>query len=393
MNKTIYSAIEKLDTWVDNSDWKAYDPFDGLSSKYAKYLTLNNPLLKIMLQQSVRRVPINLRPILGIKPEISSKAMGFFAQGYLKLYQTYNTKIFLDKATYCLNWLINNPSNGYSGYCWGNHFDYQSRGGRIPKGVPTVVWTGLIGHAFMDAYDMFGEKKYLSVVKSISQFIINDLPKVQLNDSLCIGYTPQKKDTKLSNAIHNSNMIGASILARLYQETRDSELLDLAEKAVMFTMNYQLENGGFYYGVARKHHWVDSFHTGYVLEALYNYVKYTDDNTYLRNLEKGYAYFINTFFGVDGIPRYYNYKTAPIDIQCASQGIQTLTNLRSLDSRSLEVSRKVANWTITNMQDSTGYFYFRKYPFIINKTPTLHWGQATMLAALAILNYNLKKSR
>jgi len=391
MNDTIYSAIEKLDNWVENHDWKAYDPFDGLSSKYTKYLTLNNPLLKIVLQQSVRRVPVNLRKILGIKPEVSSKAMGFFAQGYLKLYQTYNSKIFLDKATYCLNWLIDNPSDGYSGYCWGNHFDYQSRGGRIPKEVPTVVWTGLIGHTFMDAYELVGEEKYLSVVKSISQFIINDLPKIQLNDSLCIGYTPQKKDTELSNAVHNSNMIGASILARLYKETRDSALLDLAEKAVKFTMNYQLDNGGFYYGVAKKYHWVDSFHTGYVLEALYHYTQYSGDETYLRNLDNGYTYFINTFFGIDGTPRYYNYKIAPLDIQCASQGIQTLTNLRSLDSRSIAIAEKVAGWTITNMQDSTGYFYFRKYPFIINKTPTLHWGQATMLAALATLNYNLLK--
>ena len=33
------------------------------------------------------------------------------------------------------------------------------------------------------------------------------------------------------------------------------------------------------------------------------------------------------------------------------------------------------------MQDNTGYFYYRRYsPWIVNKTPTLHWGQATMLA-------------
>ena len=37
------------------------------------------------------------------------------------------------------------------------------------------------------------------------------------------------------------------------------------------------------------------------------------------------------------------------------------------------------------MQDETGYFYYRKYPLITNKTPTLHWGQATMFAALALL--------
>jgi hypothetical protein len=41
------------------------------------------------------------------------------------------------------------------------------------------------------------------------------------------------------------------------------------------------------------------------------------------------------------------------------------------------------------MQDKTGYFYYRKYPVMTNKTPTLHWGQATMFAALAILDSHL----
>jgi hypothetical protein len=36
------------------------------------------------------------------------------------------------------------------------------------------------------------------------------------------------------------------------------------------------------------------------------------------------------------------------------------------------------------MQDASGYFYYRRYSrWLVNKTPTLHWGQATMLSALA----------
>ena len=51
---------------------------------------------------------------------------------------------------------------------------------------------------------------------------------------------------------------------------------------------------------------------------------------YQPALEKGYHFYLTTFFGSDGTPRYYNYKTSPLDIQCASQGIQTLVNLRRL---------------------------------------------------------------
>jgi len=46
----------------------------------------------------------------------------------------------------------------------------------------------------------------------------------------------------------------------------------------------------------------------------------------------------------------------------------------------------VARWTIANMQDPSGYFYYRRYPFMVARTPMLHWGQATMYRALAYLS-------
>jgi len=43
------------------------------------------------------------------------------------------------------------------------------------------------------------------------------------------------------------------------------------------------------------------------------------------------------------------------------------------------------------MQDPSGYFYYRRYSRrIVNKTPTLHWGQATMMSALAGLYQQLQ---
>ena len=77
-------------------------------------------------------------------------------------------------------------------------------------------------------------------------------------------------------------------------------------------------------------------------------------------------------------------KTLPIDIQCCSQAIDTLVYFGGRDRDSLGLAVRVARWTIRHMQDSTGYFYYRRYaPWLANKTPTLHWGQATMLCALA----------
>jgi hypothetical protein len=107
-------------------------------------------------------------------------------------------------------------------------------------------------------------------------------------------------------------------------------------------------------------------------------------------MNRGYEYWKKTFFLADGTPRYYSHKTLPIDIQCCSQAIDTLVFFRDRDPESLEVAGRVAQWTIRNMQDRTGYFYYRRFsPWMVNKTATLHWGQATMLCALAGLYSSL----
>src|SRR5438067_11354813 len=114
-DRKVYEALRDLDGWIVRSDWKAYDPFDGLNSPISGLLTLGMPRLKQVWAQSVRRFPVNLRPLLGIRKTTSTKAMGFFAQGYLKLYQTHGKKDDLEKMRFCLQWLSDHPSPGYKG--------------------------------------------------------------------------------------------------------------------------------------------------------------------------------------------------------------------------------------------------------------------------------------
>ncbi len=128
---------------------------------------------------------------------------------------------------------------------------------------------------------------------------------------------------------------------------------------------------------------VDNFHTAYVLDCLKWYGIATNDTRFDRKMMDGYQYWKQTFFLSDGTPRYYDRKTQPLDIQCCSQAMDTLVFFSDQDPDSLQLALKVAQWTIKHMQDRSGYFYYRRYSFgIVNKTPTMHWGQATMLCAL-----------
>ena len=78
-------------------------------------------------------------------------------------------------------------------------------------------------------------------------------------------------------------------------------------------------------------HWVDNFHTAYVLDCFKHYVAGTGDDRFDRRWMRGYEYWKKTFFLADGTPRYYHHKTLPLDIQCSSQAIDTLVFFRDRD--------------------------------------------------------------
>jgi hypothetical protein len=374
----IYHSIARLSRWLEENDYRGYDTFDGLSARLLRPLTFETHLLRIVLQQTVRRFPVNLRPVLGIKMEHSSKGMGFLARGFTRLHKATGDAVWASRAEFALRWLIDNPSKGYSGACWGNHFDYQSRSGYLPKGVPTIVWTSLIGHAFLDAYEHFNKDEYLETAVSACDHIFRDYERYSYGEGLCISYVPGT-----NSQVHNANTLGASLLIRTYSHIQNRPYLELAQKALQYTADYQRSDGSWYYAESNGH-WVDNFHTGYVLDCFKHYIDRTGDNRFAVTLEAGYEYWKRTFFLPDGTPRYYSHKTLPLDIQCCSQAIDTLVFFSDYDSESLSLAVRVAQWTIEHMQDPTRYFYYRRYSrWIVNKTPTLHWGQATMLCALA----------
>jgi hypothetical protein len=106
----------------------------------------------------------------------------------------------------------------------------------------------------------------------------------------------------------------------------------VARQAVDYTVGAQLPSGAWWYGEADNLHWIDNFHTGYVLDSLWCYFDATGDFRHRTAFDKGADFFIANFFLDDGTPKYYAHKTWPIDIQCASQAIETLTLLGRIRS-------------------------------------------------------------
>jgi hypothetical protein len=380
----IETALQAVNGWLGRNQYSGYEPFDGLNSGL-RPLTLGSKLGRQLLVQAVKRSPMNIRPWIGIRPATSTKGMGFLARGYMRWHKLRFEPEFRRKAGECLNWLRSNASPGYSGLCWGNHFDYQTRTYYLPAGQPTVVWSALIGHAFIDSFELSGNPSDLDDAFRICEFILRDLPRFSDEKGTCIGYVAHA-DVR----VHNANALAAGMLARVYGHRREKELYDLAASAMSYTTGHQNEDGSWFYGEQPNLHWIDNWHTGYVLDSLLDYQSGTGDDRFQSACERGWRFYFGHFFLPDGCPKCYSDATYPIDIQCAAQSIETLCRFIDQDGQALPAAVRVALWTIDNMQDPTGYFYFQRSRRYVNRTPCFHWGQATMVSALASLLLRLQ---
>lgn len=374
----VMRSLDRVAAWVERHDYRGYEPFDGLSS-WLRPLTGGNELAGRLLQQLVRQCPFNLRPLLGISRKDSTKGRGYMAWGYLTLYRATQWPECLDKATRCLEWLDRHKVAHSAHHSWSNHYDFVGRGGGYTKDDPIIVWTSLIGHAYLDAFELTGRDRFLDVAESASRWVLA-LPREGTSRGDCLSYLA---DRQIS--VHNANMLGGGFLARVAEHTGSEECRRVARAAMEYSCARQQPDGSWWYAEEPKFHWIDSFHTGYNLDSLRFYIDATGDEEFRPHLERGLTFFKAHFFEPSGRPRYYHTRTYPVDIQCAAQAIDTLALFADRDPECLPLAARVAGWTIRNMQARRGYFQYRQYPLLAARTPMLHWGQATMFKALALL--------
>lgn len=371
-------SLDKLQGWIEAHEFRGYEPFDGLASRL-KPLTFNRLFLERILQQAVRQSPINLRPILGIKPQESTKGRGYMAWGYLQRYTLTGDPAYRDKAVLCLEWLDLHKAPGYAHHSWGNSFAFSSRVGQLPQFEPIIVWTSLIGQAYLDAFEILGDRRFLDIAESICAWIL-EVPREVTPDGTCLSYVAFEQ-----RSIHNANMLGAAMLARTARHARRPDYLAVAGEAMTYSCARQRPDGSWYYGEQTDHRWIDNFHTGYNLDSLKCYLENSGDDRFRENLRRGFAFYRDSFFEPSGRPKYYHDRTYPIDSQCASQAVETLSQFAGTEDGALDLAIRVADWTIDHMQDRKGFFYYRRYPMVTAKTPMLHWAQATTFRAFALL--------
>jgi hypothetical protein len=378
MSDLFQAAYDQLFAWCQEHDFAGHDPFDALNSRLFQATPFTQSRnARLLFTQAVKRSPADFRALIRVPAERNAKGIALFTLAQIANYRRVKTEESEAAVREFISGLLAMKVDDYSGACWGYNFDWQSRNFFAPRGTPTIVPTAFAARALIES-----RQDLQDITRSVCDFIMKDLPRtVETETEVCFSYAP---DTK--TRIFNASLLAAEVLASVGHQTGEQELIDLAARAARYVVNNQQPDGSWLYGTDPKQSWIDNFHTAYVLFSLKRIIDLSiRKSEFQQGLERGYRYWKNTFFLADGWPKYYDHDLYPADAHAAASAIVTFLECRELDDEALALARKVANWTIQNLRDRRGFFYYQRRRFYTVRKPYMRWTQAWMLYALSRL--------
>ena len=359
----IDAAVAQIRSWGEARDWRGYDPYDGLNSPFAPALTLGRPLGRRLLTQAVKRSPINLRPLLRIKPGTNAKAIALVASGYARLAAAGDTTA-RDEAIQRLDWLA------ARGPGWGYHFPVQTRFFAYSAESPNTIATSFAAHAFLDGLELMNLKRLATQIEAACDFLCETMMTERF-----FRYV-----TNEDELVHNANLLACSVLIRAGRLLERRDLSERARPAVLTSLAAQRSDGSWPYA-ATGGEWVDNFHTAYVLEALAVCAHTVPEAT--DALDRGVEYWQRELFLPDGTPKYTPGHVFPVDAHCYASAIDAYLALAPWQASAHERAERIAALLVARMLAPSGYVYFQQTRFWLNRVPFVRWTTAPSFKALA----------
>jgi len=385
-------SIDDLYNWVKRENYLGWDPYDALNSKIVQKITFNNPYLETIIIQINKYSMINFRHLLKIQKGVDLKGIALFAQAYSKLWKLTKKEDYIKDLKSFL-YIIDNRSlrSRHTFDCWaGHYFPYTAIDkSTLDENTPELIATSQVINALVDSYKLLREDKLKQMAISAYDFLIQNLLE-RLEAGVCFFKYSLTENDKI---VLNASAQGLEALCRLRSVYVTDDMNDLCEKLAKFLIKCQKEDGSWVYSMyntGKVRNQLD-FHQGYIIDGLLAYLQYAENkNCLIDAIIKGAKFYKNVLFHNNGTS-YYRYPIRyPIDIHNQAQGIITFCKLSILDPSYLNFAKTIASWTISNMQDKSGYFYYQKWPFFINKIPYMRWSQAWMMLALSTLMEHLR---
>jgi len=408
MREEFEPVYEALRAWCRARGYAGHDPFDALNSTLFQATPLSRSrLARLVWTQAFKRSPVNLRSLARVPAEKNSKGTALFVLAALSRFRVTRDAVDECEARELLDDLLEAKIETTHGAAWGYNFDWQGRAFYAPRGTPTVVPTAFAVRALVDATTTLNTsiekgtlsedvRKYLSAATHACQFILNDLNRSdESGEEVCFSYTPLDR-----TRVFNASLLAGEALASVGALAGNAGWIGEALRVARYVVSRQREDGSWAYGADSYQSWSDNFHTAFVLTSLARILNAcgqpgleSDDagnvadahEEIRRAIMRGYAFWRASFFLADGWPKYYHQSAHPADAHSAGAGIVACIELRELEPDALELGLRVARWTLRELFDPRGFFYYQKRRLHTVRTPYMRWSQAWMMYALARL--------
>ncbi len=392
MSELFSKSYKKLETWMFNAKYSGYDLYDGLNSPYFSNLP-NTKYIRLPLIRLSADSPINLRPLLKIRPSVGNKSLSLISRAYLRHYHATQETQSLKKGRKVLAKLIKSSLiKKYGNHSWHAHsYGFQLKNIYYSKeSKPCMVGNVFPLLALLEESEInpVNQQSRLKIIESAARYMIDNL-LTNFKDKSFFRY---RYETPIDEINHNVNALGVSVLSRIYKLTNKEEYKEIAIRCTKTLLEYQNPNGSWYYTDIIQKKTLSKqidYHQGFIIDSLFDFIENIKplNSKYSEALVRAADFYKNEQFLPNGQSKWRWPQKYPIDIHNQAQGILTFNKLSPYNSEYYEFSKIVANWTILNMQDSRGYFYTQKGLLIDNKIPYMRWGQSWILLALSTIQH------
>lgn len=370
----ISKLIERHYSALKDKDFKGYGLYDGLSSRiFRNSPCFRSRMLRLAWIQFFKRSPIDFRSIALVPEGHNAKGLALLIKGLLNLFKFTGEKGYLRDAQRLAGIIISQRASDRDYFCVGYNFFWEAKAFSVPEFTPNMIVSSFVGQAFLDLHNVDKDKRWLDFALQIGEFIEKELILFESEDEMVFGYIPGEMAR-----VHNVNLMGSKLFARLYSLTGDERYKRYAIKAARYSVKSQRKDGAWAYGENPYHQWVDNFHTGFNLVAIHDIHRYLPDEQWKRSMDTGLAYHLSHHFLEDMTPKYYDSKLYPVDIHNFAQGIDTLLTFGLPDKARVLIEKCIdMMWN-----EKRGYFYYQKTRWYTNKINYMRWSQAWMFHAL-----------
>jgi hypothetical protein len=378
-------TLDRVLAYAEEEGYAGYNKFDALNSPYLKKLSLDSKWMRFAITQAIMRSPVNVRPLMSVPKTVNPKGVALFTMAHLNELKRTGLENSRVQALHCLDWLERNGTECAHGTGWGYNFDWQSTLFYAPRHSPNAIVTVLCGEAFIKAFEVFEDEKYLKLAQRAALFLRNDLPILHdTGDELCVAYVPYP----IKAVVLNINASSGAMIAKAAKLLDDNSLLRDAGRMVEFVVNRRTDYYAWYYTYPSNHSHIvhDNYHTGGIVDAIRDYEIHARDDRFHEVYLGGLDYYARELFLPDGAPKHMNNAVYPLDIHGSAQGIISFAKAANHDARHLALANRIAEWAIANMFDKEkGFFYYQKGRLLTKRFTLMRWCNAWMAKALSDL--------